>query len=146
MATALGATKLVAVSTEPIDREAIGRFLEDPAAGAQVVFEGIVRNHHDGRQVLHLEYEAYAEMARRQIQSIADTITERWPAYRVAIVHRIGRLEIGQTAVIVGVATAHRAEAFEACRFGIDQVKADVAIWKREFYSDGTASWQENAC
>lgn len=111
-----------------------------------MVFEGVVRNHHDGRPVLHLEYEAYPEMATRQIETIIAAMAQRWPTYRVAVVHRVGPLEIGDTAVIVGVATAHRADAFEACRFGIDQVKADVPIWKREYYSDGTASWQENCC
>lgn len=137
---------MLAVTAEPLDRAAVDRFLEDPAAGARVVFEGIVRNHHDGRPVRHLEYEAYEEMALRQIEAIARAIAERWPTYRVAIVHRVGRLEIGDGAVVVGVSTAHRADAFEACRFGIDQVKADVPIWKREFYADGTASWQENCC
>lgn len=137
---------LIAITPEPLDRAAVERFLEDPAAGARVIFEGIVRNHHDDRPVLHLEYEAYEEMALRQIEAIAGAITRRWPTYRVAIVHRVGHLEIGETAVIVGVSTAHRADAFEACRFGIDQVKADVPIWKREFYADGTSSWQENGC
>ena len=136
----------MAISPDPPDKAAIERFLEDPAAGARVVFEGVVRNHHDGHPVLYLEYEAYPEMARAQIEGIARAIAGRWPTCRVAIAHRIGRLEIGDTAVVVGVATAHRADAFEACRFGIDRVKADVPIWKREFYADGTASWQENCC
>jgi len=137
---------MIEVSAESLDKAAVEAFLEDPAAGARVVFEGIVRNHHDGRRVLHLEYEAYAEMAARQMAAIAGEIKRRWPAYRVAIVHRVGRLEIGEAAVIVGVSTAHRADAFEACRFGIDRVKADVPIWKREFYADGTSSWQDNHC
>jgi molybdopterin synthase catalytic subunit len=137
---------MIGVSAEPLDKAAVEAFLEDPAAGARVVFEGIVRNHHHGRSVLHLEYEAYAEMAARQMAGIAEELKRRWPAYRVAIVHRVGRLEIGEAAVIVGVATVHRADAFEACRFGIDQVKADVPIWKREFYADGTSAWQDNHC
>ncbi|MBM3269860.1 MAG: molybdenum cofactor biosynthesis protein MoaE [Candidatus Sericytochromatia bacterium] len=146
MAVAAASPDLLGIQPEPIDRAAVERFLADPTAGAVLVFEGVVRDHHEGRAVLRLEYESYPEMALGQIATIAAEMRVRWPVARVAIVHRIGPLDIGETAVIVGVATPHRAEAFEACRFGIDQVKADVAVWKREFYADGTSAWQENAC
>ncbi len=136
----------VHVTLEAIDPTAIDRHLEDPASGGRVLFEGVVRDRHHDRQVLALEYEAYAEMAGEQLRAIAATMTARWPIRRVAIVHRIGRLLVGETAVVVGVASLHRAEAFEACRYGIDAVKRDVPIWKHEHYADGTSRWQENDC
>ncbi len=146
VAVAGASPDLLGIQSEPLDRPHVDRFLADAKAGAVLVFEGVVRDHHDGRPVHHLEYETYQEMAMRQIAAIAAAMRGNWPLARIAIVHRVGRLEIGEAAVIVGVSSAHRAEAFEACRFGIDQVKADVAIWKREFYADGTAAWQDNHC
>ena len=132
---------LTAIGREPIDLAAIERHLADPACGAQVVFIGVVRAVDGGRAVRSLYYEAYEEMAAIQLEAIAVELRSRWPLARVAIMHRLGQLEIGQTAVVVGVSSPHRAEAFEACRFGIDAVKRDVTIWKRQDYADSTASW-----
>ena len=136
----------VHVAPEAIDMAAVDRHLEDRASGGRVLFEGVVRDRQHDRQVLSLDYEAYAEMACEQLQAIAATMTARWPIRRVAIVHRIGRILVGEIAVVVGVASPHRAEAFEACRYGIDAVKREVPIWKHEHYADGHSLWQENDC
>jgi molybdopterin synthase catalytic subunit len=116
--------------------------LTAPADGALCLFLGVVRNENGGRPVLHLEYEAYDEMALGMMEDIAARAAARWPVSEVRVVHRVGRLEIGEASVAVAVASPHRAEAFEACRFVIDTLKATVPIWKREFYADG-AVWLE---
>lgn len=110
-------------------------------AGAVALFLGTVRDHHDGRPVAYLKYEAYPAMAERQMQRIAAEMRARWPLARVWMQHRVGRLEIGEASVIVCVSSAHRAEAFAACRHGIDRIKEDVPIWKKEYYADGSAIW-----
>jgi molybdopterin synthase catalytic subunit len=109
-----------------------------PQDGAVCVFAGVVRNHNDGRAVLHLEYEAYEEMAVTLMASIEDDVRRRWPVTDVRLVHRLGRLEIGEASVAVAITSAHRAEAFAACRHAIDTLKASVPIWKKEFYADGS--------
>jgi len=108
--------------------------------GAVCLFVGVVRDHNGGRRVLHLEYEAYEEMALPLMEKIAAEARERWRVTDVRIVHRLGRLEIGEASVAVAVASPHRGEAFEACRYAIDTLKATVPIWKKEFYADG-AVW-----
>jgi molybdopterin synthase catalytic subunit len=113
-----------------------------PADGALCLFVGVVRNENAGRAVLHLEYEAYEEMALAEMQRIAAETQQRWPMAQVRIVHRLGRMEIGEASVAIAVASPHRAEAFEACRFTIDTLKRTVPIWKKEFYADG-AVWLE---
>jgi molybdopterin synthase catalytic subunit len=113
-----------------------------PADGALCLFLGVVRNENAGRPVLHLEYEAYDEMALGMMEDIAARAAARWPVGEVRVVHRLGRLEIGEASVAVAVASPHRGEAFEACRFVIDTLKATVPIWKKEFYADG-AVWLE---
>jgi len=113
-----------------------------PADGALALFVGVVRNENKGRSVQHLEYEAYEEMALPLMQEIEAETRRRWPVTDVRIVHRLGRLGIGEPSVAVAVASPHRAEAFAACRFAIDTLKAKVPIWKKEFYADG-ASWLE---
>jgi molybdopterin synthase catalytic subunit len=102
----------------------------------------VVRDHNQGRAVLHLEYEAYEEMALTELGSIEAEARRRWPVTDLRILHRLGRMEIGETSVAVAVAAPHRAEAFEACRFAIDTLKQTVPIWKKEFYADG-AVWIE---
>lgn len=124
-----------------IDAAALRAELGDDAAGAYVAFEGIVRNHNDGRAVLRLEYEAYPALAQREGDAIAREAAERFDILGAACVHRTGPLEIGGMAVWVGVIAAHRGEAFDACRYIIDEVKRRVPIWKREFYADGTIEW-----
>ena len=116
--------------------------LKAPADGAQVVFEGIVRNRSGGRATLYLEYEAYEAMALAGMRAIVAEMRRRFPVDRAAMVHRLGRIEIGETAVLVVVSSAHRAAAFDACRFGIDELKRRVPIWKKEYFADG-AVWAE---
>jgi molybdopterin synthase catalytic subunit len=113
-----------------------------PADGALCLFAGVVRSENDGRAVRHLEYEAYEEMALAELAAIESETRRRWPVSDVRIVHRLGRLEIGEASVAVAVASPHRDEAFEACRYSIDTLKKTVPIWKKEFYVDG-AVWLE---
>ena len=129
-----------ALVEHPIDAAAL--CVPTPADGAVCLFLGVVRNENGGRPVLHLEYEAYGEMAQPMMLDIARQAAERWPVTDVRIVHRVGRLEIGEASVAVAVASPHRGEAFEACRWAIDTLKATVPIWKKEFYADG-AVWLE---
>jgi molybdopterin converting factor subunit 1 len=126
----------------PILSAEIAASLKAPADGAQVVFEGIVRDHSGGRATLYLEYEAYEAMALAGMRAIIAEMRRRFPVDRAAMVHRLGRIEIGETAVLVVVSSAHRAAAFDACRFGIDELKRRVPIWKREYFADG-AAWAE---
>jgi molybdopterin synthase catalytic subunit len=115
--------------------------LEDTAAGASVTFEGRVRSQNEGRAVLALEYEAYEPLARKEGDKILEEARAKFSILGVACFHRVGRLELGDLAVWVAVTSAHRAEAFEASRYVIDQVKARVPIWKKEHYSDGSTGW-----
>lgn len=131
------------ITSNPIDLGPIYAFLESPRAGALLVFTGTARDHHHGRAVHELEYEAYPEMAESSMKSIAAEMHERWPLEKIAMVHRVGKLAIGEIAVAVGVSAAHRQEAFEACRYGIDRLKADTPIWKKEHF-DGGAEWLAN--
>lgn len=116
-------------------------FCADPSAGAVVVFTGLVRNASEGRDVRGLGYEAYPERAEPQLAALAEEVASRWPALAVWMEHRVGLLAIGEPAVVVGVSTGHRAEAFDACRHGIDALKASVAIWKQELWADGGTRW-----
>ena len=133
---------MVRLTREPIDLLALAG--TDAADGAVCLFVGVVRNENGGRRVRHLEYEAYEEMALPLMEQIAAEAAARWPVTDVRVVHRLGRLEIGEPSVAVAVASPHRAEAFAACRHVIDAVKASVPIWKKEFYEDG-AGWLEGA-
>ena len=128
------------LSFEPIDVAALGRAVTAPERGGVVSFVGLVRNHHEGREVVELEYSAYGPMAERAIAAITAEVQQRWPV-RVAVAHRLGRLAIGEAAVAVVVAGGHRGEAFEACRYAIEEVKRRVPIWKREKYADGSEAW-----
>ena len=112
--------------------------LADPAMGAVVTFVGVVRCETGGREVLYLEYEAYPEMAEQVLEQIADEVRSRWSEIRgVAIVHRVGRLEIGDTAVVIALSAAHRAQLFDALHYTIDRVKEVAPIWKKEVWTDG---------
>jgi molybdopterin synthase catalytic subunit len=128
-------------SDQVIDPAALGVALRDPAAGGFSSFEGWVRDHNEGQRVLRLEYEAYVELAVKEGTRIVADAAQRFGVYRARCVHRIGRLEIGETAVWVGVSSAHRAEAFAACRYIIDEVKHRVPIWKKEYYANGDSGW-----
>ncbi len=111
--------------------------------GAVVTFEGIVRAQSRGKRVTHLFYEAFPEMALPEMEKIAAETRRRWPLQALVLVHRTGKVEAGGTSVLIAVASGHRAEAFEACRFIIDSVKTTVPIWKREHYENG-AVWIED--
>ncbi len=127
---------------EPIDPAALVRHVRAPEDGAVVTFDGCVRNHSHSRTTLYLEYEAYESMALAKIREIGAHIHEKFPIHRVAIAHRLGRLEIGETSVFIAVSSPHRPAAFEACRFAIDTLKRTVPIWKKEYFEDG-AVWAD---
>jgi molybdopterin synthase catalytic subunit len=133
----------VHVGPEPIDPGNLRGRAEDPAAGAVVQFCGTVRNHNQAARVLTLEYEAYAEMARASIREIAREAQNRWSLAHAGVVHRTGAVNVGETAVCVTVSAAHREEAFTACRYIIDQLKAVAPIWKKETLASGDRRWVE---
>ena len=126
------------ITTEPIDANAVYRAVLCDRDGAVVTFHGVVRDNSDGgRAVRYLEYEAYAEMAEAQMRAIGEEIRRRWGIEDVAMVHRIGRVEIGEASVVIAVGSPHRGEAFDACEYAIDTLKATVPIWKKEVFADG---------
>jgi molybdopterin synthase catalytic subunit len=122
----------------PIDELALESAVRTDADGAVLVFRGVARRYSHGREVVHLEYEAYPEMAEKVMAEIADEIKRKWPVSRVAIVHRTGVLEIGQASVVIAISAPHRAEAFAAGQYAIDRLKHVVPIWKKEVWSDGS--------
>ncbi len=130
----------IGIVREPIDAEAVVRRLQRPADGAVALFAGVVRDNSRGRRTLYLEYEAYEAMALQQMESLAVEARARFGVRGAAIVHRLGRLDIGETSVLIVVASAHRREAFDACRWIIDTLKKTVPIWKKEHFEDG-AMW-----
>ncbi len=133
---------LIQLTREPLNREALVAAVSHPSVGGIVIFEGVVRDNARNKQVRYLEYDVYAEMAEQQIRTIIAEAQRRWGVERVAVAHRFGRLEIGEASVIIVVATPHRAEAFEACRYIIDTLKTTVPIWKKEVATDGD-EWVE---
>jgi molybdopterin synthase catalytic subunit len=124
----------------PISVDALCREVAAPEQGGLVTFQGLVRDHHEGRGVLGIEYSAYEAMAESVAQSVVVEATTRWPV-RIALLHRLGELAVGDVAVAIAAAGAHRDEAFAACRYVIEEVKRRVPIWKRERYADGTEEW-----
>jgi molybdopterin synthase catalytic subunit len=134
----------VAVTSAPLDSEALVGVIDKKGDGAIVTFAGLVRDHNQGRQVQFLEYEAYEPLAIRALQRIVDEARELWPGAHVAVHHRLGRLEIGEASIVIAAASPHRADAFAACRYTIERVKQIVPIWKREHF-DGGDVWLEGA-
>lgn len=132
--------QVTALTREPIRAEALIAAAKRGEDGAVVVFDGIVRDNSHGRQTLHLDYEAYEEMAAKQMAELAGEARSRFGVRHVTLIHRLGRLQIGETSVLIVVASAHRAQAFEACRWLIDTLKKTVLIWKKETFVDG-AVW-----
>jgi len=130
------------ISREPVDLPRLLAAVESPEIGGIATFTGLVRNHHQGRGVEGLEYSAYEPMAEQELRAILSEAEARW-AVKLAATHRIGALSIGDVAVAIAAAGAHRGEAFEACRYVIEEVKRRVPIWKRERYVDGTEAWVE---
>jgi molybdopterin synthase catalytic subunit len=133
---------LFSLVREPIDAPALIHHVRTADDGAVVTFDGCVRNNSHGRRTLYLDYEAYESMALAKIREIAAQMHEKFSIDRVAIAHRLGRLEIGETSVFIAVSSPHRPAAFEACRFAIDTLKRTVPIWKKEYFADG-AVWAD---
>lgn len=131
-----------AIVREPISTQRIVASIKAGEDGATVVFEGIVRNNSRGRRTLYLDYEAYESMALNEMRKLAQASLERFAVRDVRLVHRLGRLEIGETSVLIVVAAAHRGEGFDACRWLIDTLKKTVPIWKKEYFEDG-AVWAD---
>ena len=136
------ANDVIELVREPIRANELVTHVKAPEDGAVVVFDGIVRNHSGGNATEYLEYEAYEPMALAKMREIGDEVRRNFPIHRLAIVHRLGRLEIGETSVFIAVSSPHRRAAFEACRFAIDTLKRTVPIWKKEYFEDG-AVWAE---
>lgn len=131
------------ITREPIDIAALRERILEGDSGAVVIFDGVTRNNTKGRPTLYLEYEAYEEMALGTMRQIGVEIHERWPINRVGIIHRLGRVDISESSVVICVTSAHRKMAFEACHFAIDRLKQIVPIWKKEFFEDGEV-WVQN--
>ncbi len=129
------------LTSGPIDRGTLRDEANNPHAGAVSIFEGLVRNHHHGRKVLRLEYEAHRPVAEKEGRLILQEAIEKFDLDYAGATHRTGSLEIGECAVIVVVSAPHRSETFDACRYVIDEVKRRLPIWKKEFYSDGSSAW-----
>ena len=129
--------KLFEITTKPISVDEVSRRVSSPSVGAVVSFAGVVRSTNADRRVRYLEYETYPEMAEPMMAKIAEEIRARWPVEQVAIVHRVGRQEIGETSVVIAIASGHREGAFEAGRYAIDRIKEIVPIWKKEYFEGG---------
>jgi molybdopterin synthase catalytic subunit len=132
---------LVRISADPLDVDEAHAFVADPGAGATCMFVGTVRDSSRAGEVTGLHYEAWAELADARLREVADELLERWDLRRVAILHRIGDLAVGEASVVVACSAPHRADAFDACRHGIERLKQDVPIWKKEGLVSGEAQW-----
>jgi molybdopterin synthase catalytic subunit len=141
MSTTIGQDR-IALQQQPIDAAELMRQVRGLEDGAIVTFDGFVRNHSHGRATKFLEYEAYETMALGKMNEIVSQLRERYAIHRVAMVHRLGHLEVGETSVFIAVSAAHRGAAFDACRYAIDTLKKTVPIWKKEFFEDG-AVWAD---
>src|SRR5215471_11745666 len=120
-----------------INMQELTDFVADPTAGAMATFTGMTRNTNDGRQVVRLEYECYPGMAEKEMEKIAAEVLQRWPTIKIAMIHRLGRVDIGEASVAIAVSSGHRHAAFEACHYAINQLKETVPIWKKELYEGG---------
>lgn len=129
------------VTTEPLQLQPLHDMVKRPTDGAVVTFDGIVRNHFEGRRVRYLEYEAYAAMAEKKMAEIGAEVQQKFAIGEIAMIHRIGHLDIGESSILIAVAAPHRQAAFEACAYAMDRVKAEVPIWKKEFFEDGADHW-----
>lgn len=125
------------VTDQPLNLQELVDFVSDPGAGAIATFIGTTRNNNEGRRVVALDYDAYAEMAEKELRRIGGDANKKWQLCRMAIVHRIGPVQITQASVMIAVSSAHREAAFAACRFAIEEIKKTVPIWKKELYEGG---------
>ncbi len=132
---------MISIVQEAIDPTQIFKVMSHPQDGALATFFGVVRDHDHGQKVRYLVYEAYTEMAIKEMQTIAKEVADRWGIDRILMTHRIGRLDIGDIAVAIAVGSSHRKEAFEACQYAINRIKETVPIWKKEYYED-SARWK----
>jgi molybdopterin synthase catalytic subunit len=133
--------RVIEITSKPVAAQFVIDRVKRSTHGAVVTFVGIVRESSEGKRVLYLEYEAYQEMARKKLEEISAEIQNRWGITDIDIIHRVGRIEVGDTAIVIAVGSAHRLEAFQACQYAIDRIKEIVPIWKKEFYEDGSSSW-----
>ncbi len=133
---------LIRITRDPLDPEPFVQHVRRDESGAVALFLGVARNNNLGRRVLRLEYDAYPEMAERKLRQVAEEMASRWPITDIAIAHRIGRLEIGETSLVVAVSSPHRKEAFDACQQTVDRIKEVVPIWKKEVW-EGGETWIE---
>ena len=133
---------VVALTREPIDRDALVRRLQQPGDGAVVVFDGVVRDNTRGRRTLFLDYESYEEMALAEMEKLARAAATSFAVDRIGVVHRLGRLQIGESSIVIVVTSAPRGAAFDACRWLIDTLKRTVPVWKKEHFADG-AVWTD---
>jgi len=131
------------LTKEAIETDVLRAAVLRPEAGAVLVFEGTTRNHHDGRSVLRLEYEAYAGMAEMEMEKVGRQVADQWPEVRIAIAHRIGVVPVGEASVVIATSAPHRDAVYAANRFAIDALKEMVPIWKKEVYADGSV-WKAN--
>ena len=125
------------VTQEPLDLQELVRYVTDPGAGAIATFIGTTRNNNEGRHVIALDYEAYPEMAEKELARLGEEAKRKWKIARMAIIHRIGPVQITEPSVIIAVSAAHRDDAFQACRFAIEEIKKSVPIWKKEVFEGG---------
>ena len=125
------------ITQEPIRLDELTAFVSDPGAGAMATFVGTTRDNNEGRRVVRLEYECYPGMAEKEMEKIGQEVLERWPVKKVAMLHRLGRVDIGEASVAIAVSSGHRHAAFEACHYAINQLKETVPIWKKELYEGG---------
>jgi len=132
---------MIGLVEAPIQIQDVVSAVSTDASGAIDLFLGTTRNHSDGRAVRTLSYEAYPEMAEQEIRKIIQEVHYHWPAHKIAVVHRLGDVPLGEASVAIAVSSSHRKEAFEACRFIIDKLKERVPIWKKELFEDGTSEW-----
>ena len=132
---------MIRLTHDPIDSAALTEGVRRPDCGAVVTFLGTVRELTDGQVTVALDYEAYADMAEKKLAQIEQETRQRWPVGEIALVHRLGHLEVGDVSVVVAVSCPHRGQAFEACRYAIDRLKEIVPIWKKENWADGRAEW-----
>ena len=129
--------ELFEVTAEPLDSQRLVEAVRKDESGAVALFFGVARNHSEGRRVRALEYEAYASMAEKKLREVGDEVRARWPITGIGVLHRTGRLAIGEASLLVAVSAAHRKEAFEACHYAVDRIKETVPIWKKEIWEDG---------
>ena len=135
---------MIGLQTTPIDPMVLHAAVSRPESGAVLIFMGETRNNFKGRRVLRLEYEAYEEMAIQEMNRIASELQERWPDARCAMIHRLGVVPVGEVSVVVAVSAGHRKNAYLASRFGIDELKSRVPIWKKEIFETGE-EWKANS-